>query len=52
MKRTVLRFNIEHYRALLAEEKDEGKRETIRRLLAEQETKLAALEDPPETKEG
>jgi len=51
MKRTVVLLNIEHYRRLLAEPIDEGKRATVRRQLAEEEAKLAALEDPPETME-
>jgi len=37
MDRTVARFNIEHFRKLLSQEKDEAKRQTILRLLAEEE---------------
>jgi len=48
MDRTVARLNIEHFRSLLAAEADDGKRQMILRLLAEEEAKLAALEDPPE----
>jgi len=38
--RTVARLNIEHYRRLLARETDETRRQTILRLLAEEEAKL------------
>jgi len=38
---TVARLNIEHYRRLLAHETDEARRQTIMRLLAEEEAKLA-----------
>ncbi len=41
MDRTVARLNIEHYRRLLATETDEARRQTIMRLLAEEEAKLA-----------
>jgi hypothetical protein len=37
------RLNIEHYRRLLKTETDESKRQTIAKLLAEEETKLAKL---------
>lgn len=47
MDRTVARLNIEHFRKLLAEETDESKRQSILRLLAEEEAKLASLADPP-----
>jgi hypothetical protein len=47
MDRTVARLNIEHFRKLLAEEADEGKRKTLLRLLAEEEAKLASLTDAP-----
>jgi hypothetical protein len=47
MNRIVTRLNIEHFRKLLAEPMDEAKRQTILRLLAEEEAKLAALTDPP-----
>lgn len=47
MKRTVIRLNIEHFRKLLAAETDDAKRQTIIRLLAEEEQKLAALGNPP-----
>ncbi len=52
MDRAVARLNIEHYRRLLATETDETKRQTIIRLLAEEEAKLAALDDPPEEKKA
>jgi len=47
MDRTVARLNIEHFRKLLALEMDGVKRQTIVRLLAEEEEKLAALEGRP-----
>ena len=47
MDRTVARLNIEHYHKLLAQEMDDGKRQTILRLLAEEEAKLASLTNPP-----
>jgi hypothetical protein len=46
MDRTVAHFNIEHYRKLLTQAMDEAKRQTIRRLLAEEEAKLASLTNP------
>lgn len=46
MDRTVARLNIEHYRKLLATETDEPRRKTLLRLLAEEEAKLAASEQP------
>ena len=52
MDRTVARLNIEHFRKLLSQEKDEAKRQTILRLLAEEEAKLASLSNPPEKKSG
>jgi len=41
MDRTVARLNVEHYRRLLAAETDEQKRRVLRKLLAEEEAKLA-----------
>jgi hypothetical protein len=41
MDRTVARLNVEHYRKLLANENDEGRRQTLLRLLAEEEAKIA-----------
>jgi hypothetical protein len=52
MDPTVARLNIEHFRKLLSQEKDEAKRQTILRLLAEEEAKLASLSNPPEKKFG
>ncbi|MCK9918978.1 hypothetical protein MXD81_58620 [Microbacteriaceae bacterium K1510] len=46
MDRTVARLNIEHYRRLLAKETDEARRQTIMRLLAEEEAKLANAAPP------
>ena len=48
MHRTVARLNIEHFRKKLAEEKDETKRQTLLRLLAEEEAKLAAADSSKE----
>jgi hypothetical protein len=48
MDRFVARQNIEHYRRKLATEEDETKREMLLRLLAEEESKLAALGAPPQ----
>jgi hypothetical protein len=39
--RTVARYNIEHYRRLLAKETDEARRQMLLRLLAEEEAKVA-----------
>ena len=39
MERFVHRQNLEHFRKQLAEETDEGKRQTLLKLLAEEETK-------------
>ena len=47
MDRSIARLNIEHYRKKLAEEGDETKRQTLLRLLAEEEAKLAALDGSP-----
>jgi len=44
----VAQLNIEHFRKQLATETDESKRQTILRLLAEEEAKLAALLDQPD----
>jgi hypothetical protein len=46
MDKTVARLNIEHYRKLLAIEVDETRRQMLARLLAEEEAKLAGLENP------
>ena len=50
MDRSVARLNIEHYRRLLANETDEARRQTLARLLAEEEAKLAG-QAPPEKKQ-
>jgi hypothetical protein len=50
MDRTVAHLNIEHYRKLLTQEMDEIKRQTILRLLAEEEAKVASLTNPPRQK--
>ncbi|GLR85962.1 hypothetical protein [Bradyrhizobium iriomotense] len=43
MERYIRNENIRRYRKLLEEEKDEEKRNTIRKLLAEEEAKEAPL---------
>jgi hypothetical protein len=43
MPKTIARLNIQHFRRLLAQKTDDTKRETLLRLLAEEEAKLAAL---------
>jgi hypothetical protein len=43
MDKKVAKLNIEHYKRLLASETDAVKRESIARLLAEEEVKLAKL---------
>lgn len=48
--KTIARLNIKHYREKLATEQDEAKRQTLLRLLTEEEAKLAALNDPPKKK--
>ena len=50
MDRTVARLNIDHYRRLLAEEKDEAKRKTLQKLLAEEEAKLAGAQGSPKSR--
>jgi hypothetical protein len=42
--RTIIELNIKHYRELLERETDASKRETIVKLLAEEEAKLAKLQ--------
>jgi hypothetical protein len=51
MDRTISRLNIEHYRRKLATERDETTRQTLMRLLAEEQAKLAALDYPLERKQ-
>ncbi len=50
MDRTVAQLNIEHYRKRLAEETDETRRQTLLRLLAEEEAKLVALMGQPKAR--
>lgn len=47
MDKTIARLNIAHFREKLATEQDPKSRQTLLRLLAEEEAKLAALNDPP-----
>jgi hypothetical protein len=44
MDKLVIRQNIDHFREKLATETDEGRREMLFSLLADEEAKLAALE--------
>ncbi len=44
MDETIARLNIEHYKKLLKEPMDDTKRNTVLRLLAIEENKLAELE--------
>jgi hypothetical protein len=44
MNRTVAILNIEHFRTLLTTETDESRRQTLLRLLAEEEAPLAKLD--------
>ncbi len=48
MDKLVAQLNIEHLRKRLATETEESKRQMLRRLLAEEEAKLAALLDRPD----
>ncbi len=41
--RTIIELNIKHYRELLGRETDASKRQTVAKLLAEEEAKLAKL---------
>ena len=43
IERTVTRLNIEHYKKLLESETDETRRQTLTRLLAEEEAKLRSF---------
>ena len=47
MDKFVAQANIEHCRRKLATETDEAKRQVLARLLAEEEAKLARLEQKP-----
>jgi hypothetical protein len=50
--RFVAQHNIEHFRELISKETDEGKRQVLQRLLAEEEVKLArAIEAEKQRKE-
>ena len=50
MDRFVAKANIEHYRRKLATETDSAKRQLLARLLAEEEAKLASLNQTPSSK--
>jgi hypothetical protein len=52
MDRTVANLNIAHFRKLLETETDPVKRETLQRLLAEEETKLARAREKPTDRRG
>ena len=43
MDKNIAQFNIEHFRKRLAENPDEATRQTLLRLLAEEEKKLASM---------
>ena len=47
MDRTVADLNIAHFKKLLETETDPVKRETLKRLLAEEESKLARANEEP-----
>ena len=47
MRKTITRLNIEHFRTKLVDERNETKRNTLLRLLAEEEANLAALVNLP-----
>ena len=51
MDKTVALLNIDHYRKMLATEHDETKRQTLLRLLAEEQAKLVVLDHPPNKEE-
>jgi hypothetical protein len=50
MDKRIARLNIAHYRDKLATEQDETRRQILLRLLAEEEAKLATLENDPSKK--
>jgi hypothetical protein len=50
--RVIIELNIKHYRELLKSETDTVKRRTVADLLAEEEAKLAWLNDPSKQKGG
>jgi bacterioferritin (cytochrome b1) len=51
MDRFVARVNIVHIRDMLASEQNEVKRQTLLRILADEEARLAALENKQSKKE-
>jgi hypothetical protein len=50
LDKMIARLNISHYKMRLVTEQDEAKRQILLRLLAEEEVKLAARDDPPKRK--
>ncbi len=52
MDQYIARLNIKHFREKLSRELDEPSRQTILRLLAEEEAKLALLKGQPLKKEA
>ncbi len=49
MNKLVARLNIEHYRKELIKEVDDARRQTLLQLLAEEQAKLAAMQQSPPT---
>ena len=47
MRKTITRLNIEHFRTKLVDERNDTKRNTLLRLLAEEEANLATLMNLP-----
>jgi hypothetical protein len=52
MDRTVARLNIEYLKKKLAMETDDAKQQTILRLIAEEEAKVAALGTAPKARKS
>jgi hypothetical protein len=52
MDKAIARLNIEHFRKRLSAETDETKRQTLLRLLAEEEAKLARGTEGPSGKDN
>jgi hypothetical protein len=52
MDKSIAQFNIERFRKRLAENPDEATRQTLLRLLAEEELMLAALQNAPKAKKA
>jgi hypothetical protein len=52
MDKFIARANIAHYRERLTTEADDKERQMLMRLLAEEEAKLAALENHPPKKQS